>query len=151
MDHKNNFKLSSNWTNLGIYGSAVLLIVLIPIFYLVMEGQEFHGGMAIAMLAGVGLFGAVIYQFIYAADARVVNGKLILKKQFRPKKEYAFERIGDVGSFEMRRTKYVIVKMKNGDSSTEKYLIVNGNGLLAFTNKDAEEMLLSLRDGERMA
>jgi len=39
--------------------------------------------------------------------------------------------------------------MKNNDGTLEKYLIVNSKHLLSFENKDAEQILLSLRNMAR--
>lgn len=36
--------------------------------------------------------------------------------------------------------------MKNDDDSMEKYLIINSKSFLSFENKDAEQVLISLRN-----
>jgi len=145
MNEQKEIKLSSNWTNLGLYAGAILCIAMLPIIFLILTEQKFHVGMIIGPLVFIALIGFIIYQFIYVCDARVVDDKLILKKQFRPAKSYSFDRIGYPTSFRLKNTKYVTVEMKNDDNSLEKYMIVNSRALLSFEKKDAEEALLNLR------
>ncbi len=143
--HK-EIKLSSRWTNIGIYGGILVVISTIPIVLLVVPKQEFHFGMVIGVLLFLLLVGFVIYQFSYASDARIKDGKLVLKKQFRVAKSYAFDQIGRISSFHLKSSKYITIEMKNDDNSTEKYLIINAKSILAFENKDAEYALKSLRN-----
>lgn len=145
IDHK-EIKLSSNWTNIGIYGGVLVVISTIPIVLLIVPKQEFHFGMVIGALIFLLLLGFVIYQLIYASDAKIIGGRLVLKKQFRVRQSYAFDKIGSISSFQLKSTKYITVEMKNDDKSVEKYLIINARSILAFENKDAEYALNSLRN-----
>ena len=83
MNDQKEIKLSSNWTYIGLYLSAILCLAFVPIFLLMLTSGEFHIGMVIGTIVFLGLTGFVIYQFIYACDARIVNDKIVLKKQFR--------------------------------------------------------------------
>ena len=146
MNNRREYKLSSSWTNVGIYGAALLCIIMAPVLYLTAAEQEFHFGLIIGPIIFLLLTGFVIYQFIYASDARIIGDQLVLKKQFRPAKSYSFDKIGYPTSFQLKRTKYITVKMTNEDGSEEKYLIINSNAILAFENKDAQQALISLRN-----
>lgn len=146
MENKKEIKLSSDWTNVGLYGGGILCLIFIPIFFFVLTNQRFHIGMLIGGLGLLLLTGFVVYQFIYACDARIINDTLVLKKQFRLPKSYSFDRIGYPTSFQLKRTKYTTIEMTNDDNTQEKYLIINSKSLLAFENKDAEQILMSLRN-----
>ena len=146
MNTLKEIKLSSNWTNVGIYVGGLLCVGFIPVLYFVITNQEFHIGIVVGLLGFLLLLGFVVYQLLYACDARIIHDKLVLKKQFRNAKSYPFDRIGYPSSFQIKRTKYVSVKMKKDDNSLEKYLIINTNSLLAFENKDAQQLLLRLRN-----
>lgn len=146
MQNQKEIKLSSNWTNVGIYGGALFVLSFIPVLYLVVTNQDFHPGMVLGGLIFLALIGFIIYLFIFTCDARVIGDKLVLKKQFRASKSYTFDRIGYPSSFQLKRTKYITVEMKNDDNSFEKYLIMNSKSLLSFENKDAEQALISLRN-----
>ncbi|NER17613.1 hypothetical protein [Spongiivirga citrea] len=149
MSTQTEIKLSSNWTNVGLYGGSLLVLFMIPILIFATKEQEFHMGMLLAGIIFLALIGFLIYLFIYTCDARIIEDKIILKKQFRRAKSYSFDRIGYPTSFQLKRTKYITVEMKNDDNSTEKYLIMNSKSLLSFENKDAEQALISLRNSTR--
>lgn len=146
MNTETNYRLSSKWTSFGVYASAVAFILILPVIYFFAEGQEFHAGMLMAIVVLFATLALIIYQFVYVASAHVVDNQLILKKQFRPKKVYSFDSIGDVSALENKRTVYVTVKMKNEDGSIEKFLIINGTNFLCYSGRDIEATLVSLRD-----
>lgn len=139
-------KLSSNWTNLGLYGGSAILVIVVPFLIAVLGKQEFHMGWVVVCLVVFLYLGFIIYQFIYVCDARVVGNKILMKKKFRPAKSYTFDQIADTSVFHLRRTKYVHVNMGNADASAEKYLIVNATSIVSFEDKDAEEVLIRLRE-----
>ena len=145
MNNQKEIKLSSNWTNIGLYTGSLLTLIMIPILIFVVKYQEFHIGMVLAGILLLALVGFQIYLYAYVCDARVVGDKIILKKKFRPAKTYSFDKIGYPSSFQFKRTKYITVEMKNDDNTTEKFVIVNSKSLLSFENKDAEQALISLR------
>ncbi|HRF37999.1 MAG TPA: hypothetical protein PK198_04350 [Saprospiraceae bacterium] len=146
MNTQEGIKLSSNWTNVRLYVSCALALLMIPVMILVTQEQEFHIGMLIGGIIFLVFTGFVIYQFIYVCDARVVGGKVVLRKKFRPAKTYSFDKIGYPTSFQLKSIKYTTVEMKNDDNTTEKYLIISSKSFLSFENNDAEHILLSLRD-----
>jgi len=146
MNTQKEIKLSSDWTNVGLYGGGLLVLIMTPVMALAMTAQKFHGGMLLGGALYMVLIGFMIYLFVYTCDARVIGDKIILKKQFRPSKAYSFDRIGYPTSFQLKSTKYIKVEMKNDDNSFEKYLIINSRSLLSFENKDAEYALRSLRN-----
>jgi hypothetical protein len=146
MNTQAQIKLSSGWTNVALYGSAGLLLFVGFVSILASQGQPVHGGTIFAMILFLVLMGIVSYLFIYACDARIMGEKLVLKKQFRPAKSYAFDKIGFPSAFQYRTTKYITFYMENEDGSEEKYMIINSNSLIAFENKDAEEVLIRLRE-----
>lgn len=143
-------KLSSNWTNLGLYGGSAILLLLIPVLISVVAEQEFHIGWIVVGLVLLLYLGFIIYQFIYVCDARVVGNEILMKKKFRPVRSYAFDQIGDTSLFHLRRTKYVQVNMKNSNDIEEKYLIVNATSILSFEDKDAEQVLIRLRENQKL-
>lgn len=145
MNTQKEIKLSSNWTNVGLYAGSFLVLLMIPVFIFLIKEQEFHIGMVIGVIFYLALIGFLIYQFLYVSDARIVGDKIILKKKFKPSKSYSFDKIGYPESFQLKRTKYITVPMQNDDGTIEKYLIINSNALLSFENKDAEQTLISLR------
>ncbi|MCP4181537.1 MAG: hypothetical protein GY756_27550 [bacterium] len=145
MNNQEEIKLSSSWTNVGIYGGALLSLICLPIIIFVMISQEFHIGMAIGGFFLLLLIGFVIYKLVFACDARIIGERLVLKKQFRSAKSYTFDKIGYPTSFRLKSTIYITVEMKNDDNSLEKYLIINSRSLLSFENIDAEQTLISLR------
>jgi len=147
MDIEKEIKLSSSWGNVGLYGGALLCIMMITPIYLAITNQRFHFGMIFGSLLFLLLISFVIYQFIYVCDARIIDDKLVLKKNFRPSKSYTFDKIDYVSSFQLKTTKYITVEMKKDDEDYEKYekyIIVNTYSLLSFENKDAEETLVNL-------
>jgi hypothetical protein len=150
MSNQKEAKLSSGWTNVGLYGGAFLVIVITPLIYSILTDQKFHFGMLIAIAFYIGLTGFIIYQFLYVADAKVSTDRITLQKQFRPAKTYTFDKIGYPTSFRIKTTKYITVEMDNEDGTKEKYMIINSNAILAFENKDAEEALMSLRNLSRV-
>lgn len=149
MNTQKEIKLSSNWTNIGLYGGSILTLSMVPILILASMEQELHMGMVLPGIIFLVLVGFTAYLFIYICDARIINDKIVLKKKFRPSKTYTFDKIGYPTSFQLKRTKYITVDMKNDDNTTEKYLIMNSKSLLSFENKDAEQALISLRNLSR--
>lgn len=139
-------KLSSNWTNVGLYLGTIVVILMIPVLAKVIQEQEFHMGMLLAGAIFIALIGFIVYLFIFLCDARVIGDKLVLKKKFRAAKHYSFDKIGYPKSFHLKRSKYTTVEMQNEDKSQEKYLIMNNRSLLSFENKDAEQTLIDLRN-----
>ena len=103
----------------------------------------FAGAVAIVMA------GFLIYQFKYVCNAKIINNKLVLKKQFSSPETYTFDKIGDISSFRLKNTKYTTVKMKNRHQGFEKYMIITSKSFF-FTDKiDAEKKLNQLKHLER--
>ncbi|WP_394750555.1 hypothetical protein [Spongiimicrobium salis] len=150
MSTNKTITLSSQWTNISLYGTALLCILSIPLLWLVWKNQELHMGMLIAPIILMVLLGGVIYQFLYVCNAQLIGDVLVLKKKFRPEKKYTFDAIGYPTSFQLKTTRYITVEMKNGDGTLEKYLILNSRALLSFENKDAEQTLIELRNRSRV-
>jgi hypothetical protein len=146
MNSRAEIKLSSNWTNVGLYGSAGLILFVGFFSILAILDGPVHGGTILAMILLLVLIGIVAYMFVYVCDARIIDNKLVLKKQFRPAKAYSFDKIGFPSSFKYKTTKYISFHMENEDGAEEKYMIINSNHLIAFENKDAEEVLIKLRE-----
>ncbi len=149
MKDPNEVKLSSGWTNVGVFGGAIVCLCITPLLYSIITKQEFNVGMVIAIGVYLLLSGFIIYQFLYVCDARVNTQQLTMKKLFRPAKVYSFDKIGEISSFRVKTTKYVTVEVENEDKSVEKYLIINSNALLSFEDKDAEDALIRLRNLSR--
>ncbi|MCF8713741.1 hypothetical protein JM658_02790 [Joostella atrarenae] len=149
MNNQKEIKLSSNWTNVGLYTGSLLTLFMIPILIFAAKEQELNMGMAIAGIIFLALIGSLIYLFIYTCDARIIEENIILKKQFRQPKSYSFDKIGYPTSFQLKNTKYISVEMKSDNSTTEKYIIINSKSLLSFENKDAEQALIDLRNMSR--
>lgn len=143
---KGELKISSNFTKFGLFIGAILILGMIPVLILTTREQDFHGGMVLAGLIYLALVGFEIYLFVYSCDARINGDKLVLKKLFRTEKTYTFDKIGEPSSFQIKRTKYITVPMQNDNKIQEKYLILNSKSILAFENKDAEQVLKTLRD-----
>lgn len=146
MNIEKEIKLSSNWTNVSLYLASFLLILMTPILFFVVKEQEFNIGMIFSGIIFLTLIGFLIYLFIYSCDTRIVGDKIIMKKQFRQSKSYSFDKIGHPTSFQLKRTRYITVQMKNNDNTSEKYLIMNTKSLLSFENKDVEQTLINLRN-----
>ena len=146
MNNKNEVKLSSSWTNVGLYGGTIMCLVFIPMMIALISSQKFHIGMVFGSILFAFFVCFVIYQYIYVCDARIVDDKLVLQKKFRPAKVYSYDKIGYPSSFQFKNTKYTTVEMTNEDGSIENYLIINSNALLSFENKDAEQILINLRN-----
>lgn len=72
---------------------------------------------------------------------KVINNKIILKKQFRAKKEFHFNQIQNISSFQLKNTKYITVSMKNNENSIEKYLIIETQFFFSKKEKDVEKTL----------
>ncbi|MGL4631405.1 MAG: hypothetical protein ACRCVT_09380 [Leadbetterella sp.] len=94
-------------------------------------------GPILAILLSFVLAGFVVYNFMYYADAKIENNKLILKKLFRPSIDFDFKKIQSVSSFRLKRTKYTTVKMLHLDNSVEKFLILESNSILMPSKHDA--------------
>lgn len=146
MNNHKEIKLSSNWTNIGLYGGCTTVLLILPLLVFTIKEQGFHMGLLVAAVVLISLIGFLIYQFLYVCDAWIKEDKIVLKKKFKPAKSYAFDKIGTLESFQLKRTKYITFDMKNDDGTMEKYLIVNSKSILAFENKDAEQVLNSLRN-----
>ncbi|WP_074405641.1 hypothetical protein [Aquimarina megaterium] len=146
MTEQKEMTLSSNWTTLSIYIQLLACLIGVPYMFFLFMQKEFDIGMVIFGAFVLGITALIICQFIYACDARVINDKLVLKKQFKPSKTYSFEKIRNPRSFRIKRTSYITVKMENEDKVLEKYLIINNHHLLSFENKDAKQVLISLKN-----
>ncbi|MBV7440544.1 hypothetical protein KRX57_03860 [Weeksellaceae bacterium TAE3-ERU29] len=144
MENQKEIKLSSGWSVISLYIGAILLILVSVIIYLFVP-LKMDNGVIIGGLIYLMLFCFVVYLFMYMSTAKVIDGKVILKKQFRPAKSYEFDKIGELSSFRIKRSKYTTIEMKNNDGSIEKYVIMNSSALLSFENQDAEEILFSLK------
>jgi hypothetical protein len=144
MTNQKEIQISSNWTTFSLYAQAIICLIFLPVMGLAIASGEFHFGKILGLLGLMALVGFMVYQFIYVATAKVSDDKLILKKQFRPEKSYEFSKIGYPTSFQIKRTKYTSVKMKNNDGTFENYMIINSNAILSFENKDAEAVLMAL-------
>src|SRR5690606_9365029 len=120
MNNQKEISLSSNWTNVGLYGGSLLVLLMIPVLFFVLKEQEFHIGMVIGVIVFVALVVFLIYQFLYVCNAKIIGDKIVLKKKFKPSKSYSFDRIGYPESFQLKSTKYITVEMKNDDNTVEK-------------------------------
>ena len=118
VNNQKEIKLSSSWGNVGLYGGALLCIMMITPIYLAITNQRFHIGMIIGLMLFLLLIGFVIYQFIYVCDARIIDNKLVLKKKFRSSKAYTFDKIDYISSFQLKTTKYITVEIKIDNIST---------------------------------
>ena len=142
-------RLSSKLTNLGLYGGSLLYLVMIPVIFKAIESKNFHIGMLFAGAVAIVMAGFLIYQFKYVCNAKIINNKLVLKKQFSSPETYTFDKIGDISSFRLKNTKYTTVKMKNRHQGFEKYMIITSKSFF-FTDKiDAEKKLNQLKHLER--
>ncbi|MGL4630868.1 MAG: hypothetical protein ACRCVT_06645 [Leadbetterella sp.] len=143
--------LSSNKLKVGVYFQGVLLLLLPIIFYFVIKGNSNPSlvGPILAILLSFVLAGFVAYNFMYYADAKIDNNKLILKKLFRPSIDFNFKEIQSVSSFRLKRTKYITVKMLHLDNSVEKFLILESNSILMPSKHDAERILLDLQHNSK--
>lgn len=143
-------RLSSKLTNIGLYGAVLLLFIVAPIIYSSFETEGFNIGMLIAaaLLLVLGFF--LVYQFKYVSSAKLVNNKLVLKKQFKSPETYTFDKIEKVSSFKIKNTKYTTVKLKGKHNSLDKYVIINSQGLLFSDKIDAERKLIELKELARL-
>lgn len=145
MDKEKEITLSSDWTSTALYVSLVLTLLMIPVLIYTALNDGVHAGTIVGGVFFIGILGFAVYQFVYTCTARIVGDKLVLKKQFKPAQEYLFHQIGNVSSFRLKSTKYVLVEMEDHDHVVEKYLILNSSSILSFEKKDAEEVLYQLR------
>jgi len=146
MKDSKEIKLSSSWTYVGLFGGAILVLALAPMLIPIVKDNEFGLGTILAIIIFLAITGFLVYQFIYVCDARVIENQLVLKKLFKPAKSYTFDKIGFPSSFRIKRTKYITVEMKNEDHTVEKYLIINSSSILSLGKKNAEDILLDLRN-----
>ncbi|SHI61002.1 hypothetical protein [Aquimarina spongiae] len=150
MNTQKEVKLSSNWTSFGLYAAGIFTLFLLAIGLFAVIEYEFNERMLLGGVLLLLLVVLVIYQFLYACDARIVGDKIVLKKKFRRAKSYSFDKIGYPDSFQLKKTKYITVEMKNDDGTFETYLIINTRSFLFPENKDAERVLINLRNIARM-
>lgn len=143
---KKEIKLSSKLSTFSLYGGSILVLAIVPILVLTTRSGEISFRLIFTYAFFLAMVAFMIYLFKHTCSARVVGDQIVLKKQFRPAKSYSFDKIGYPRSFRLRSTKYTTFKMKNTDNTTEKFLIMNSRSFLAFEKKDAEELLLLLRD-----
>ncbi|MBL3657931.1 hypothetical protein [Fulvivirga sediminis] len=144
MNNQGEVKLSSNWTGIGLYISAFFILIMSPIVIFSNLDQDFHMGMLLSAAVFLASVSFLIYLFAYSCDARIVGDKIVLKKQFRPAKSYTFDQIGYPTSFQLKKTKYITVEMKD-NQAMEKYIIINSRSLFS-SSKDAEQTLINLRN-----
>ncbi|MCH3884164.1 hypothetical protein [Tenacibaculum aquimarinum] len=138
-------KLSSKLTIIGLYGGALLYLIMIPVIFKAIESESFHIGMLFAGAITLAMAGFLVYQFKFVCSAKIVNNKLILKKQFHSPETYTFDKIGDISSFRLKNTKYTTVKMKGRHQDFEKYMIITSKSFLFKDKIDAEEKLKELK------
>ena len=145
MTEQEETKISSNWTTVSLYASVLIIVVFVPIMIFTNKDRPFHMGMPIAILAISVLICLTAYQFMFVCTAKIVGDTLVLKKQFRPEKTYSFDKIGQPKSLQLGSTRYITFRMTNDDNTEEKFIIINSRAMLAFENRDAEQILLGLR------
>ncbi|MCD8412004.1 hypothetical protein [Tenacibaculum finnmarkense] len=138
-------KLSSKFTNLGIYGGLLLVFILIPVLLAAIKNEEMNGGMLFAGIIFLAMIVFLCYLFLFVCSAKTENNTLLLKKQFRPIETYTFDKIGNISSFRLKTTKYTTVKIKKESGNFEKYIIINSKNLFFKDKIDAEEKLKELK------
>ena len=148
MNNQKKIKLSSNWTNVdggllgGLFFSAFFIISIIR--------QNFNHGTIMAIQVFLFLFPLSITAFfinrlIFACDAKIIQDKLILTKQFRSSKSYTFDKIERISSSRSWNVKHITVKMRNDDNSLEKFVIINHRSFFSSKNRDPERILRELQ------
>ncbi|CAM1361477.1 hypothetical protein [Tenacibaculum xiamenense] len=139
-------KLSSNLTIPGVFLSAIVILAIMPVAY---DRVIKNGSTGLMLFTGIFLLGMIalqIYLFRFVCTAKVENGVLIMKKLFRPAKEYSFDKIGEPKSIRIKNTVYTSVKMENEDATHEKFLIVNSKSILSTNKTDAKNVLIELKN-----
>ncbi len=139
-------KLSSNLTFLGLFLSAIVTVAMIPAAY---NRVVQNGSIGLILFVGVFLLAMIalqVYLFRFTCSAKVENGVLVMKKLFRPVKNYAFDKIGEPKSIRIKNTVYTSVKMENEDATHEKFLIVNSKSILSTNKADAKNVLIELKN-----
>ncbi|MCD8405493.1 hypothetical protein LNI90_06265 [Tenacibaculum dicentrarchi] len=138
-------KLSSKFTNLSLYISLFIPILLIPSILNTVVKQGINGKIIFGSIIILALISFLGYLFLFVCTAKTENNTLILKKQFRTPQTYTFDKIGDISSFRLKTTKYTTVKMSKTASVFEKYIIINSKNLFFNDKIDAEEKLKELK------
>ncbi|CAL2076945.1 hypothetical protein [Tenacibaculum dicentrarchi] len=138
-------KLSSKFTNLSLYLSLFIPILLIPSILNTVVKQGINGKIIFGSIIILALISFLGYLFLFVCTAKTENNTLILKKQFRTPQTYTFDKIGDISSFRLKTTKYTTVKMSKTASVFEKYIIINSKNLFFNDKIDAEEKLKELK------
>lgn len=146
MDTSKEIRLSSSWEILKMYGACIFLMFAIPTTIIASLEYEFNILMFILGAIYLMIIGLLSYSFKYACEAKIVDDKIVLKKQFRPRKEFSFDRIGEISSFQLNRTKYITFQILNDKNVYENYLIINTRPFLSFDNNNIEQVLLNLRN-----
>lgn len=148
MKDKKETQLSSISTTSGLHGTSIVALLFIVVILFIMQGQEFHFGMLMAILMFLAAIGYLIYLFIFLSEAKIVGDEIIFKKQFRPAKAYSFDKIAKIRSFYRRRSMFTVVHLENEDKKLEKYLIKNLYSL-SSDDQSVESILTKLRDRSR--
>ncbi|WP_370408778.1 hypothetical protein [Tenacibaculum dicentrarchi] len=138
-------KLSSKFTNLSLYLSLFIPILLIPSILNTVVKQGINGKIIFGSIIILALISFLGYLFLFVCTAKTENNTLILKKQFRTPQTYTFDKIGNISSFRLKTTKYTTVKMSKTASVFEKYIIINSKNLFFNDKIDAEEKLKELK------
>jgi len=141
------YKLTSSKAVIGLYLGTLVVLLFTPIVYFQLRNMTFHVGILIAILVYILLLSFIAFQFLYLCHAEVKGDVLILKKQFRAKKIYSFDKIGSVSSFRLKRTTYVNFTMTNADGTIERYLIARPRSIFSTDVIDIKQTLINLRDG----
>ncbi|MBE7628621.1 hypothetical protein [Tenacibaculum piscium] len=143
-----NIKLSSKFSNLGLYASLLVLTIVIPTILNTVKNQGFNGKVIFGGIILFAMISFLTYLFMFVCSAEIKNNTLILKKQFRDPETYTFDKIEDITSFRLKTTKYTTVKMSKAprNQGVEKYIIINSKSLFFKDKIDAEEKLKELKE-----
>ena len=143
---KRKMLLSSSKTHRAFIFS--ILVPLLPFALFIFVGIKI--GFDPKIITGTFVSGLllIIYPSIYSrmTIAEVRSEKLILRRLFGKEKQFIFSDIMDVSSFQLSRTNFVTIKIKNEFDKVEKFIIMNSKSLLSFEKVNAKKVLIALKN-----
>lgn len=133
-------ELSSGFTRAGaiftVLAVGFLAVILLAVIEAGTMSKKLIAGSVLALLVYLSL-----YQLIYAATAELEGKQLRLKKVIGKRYEVDVNQVEKVSMFNLKNTKYSIIRFKDNNGNPAKALILNSNSPLFGVDVAAGEVI----------
>lgn len=137
----------SSITTLSLIGCSIALLGML---FVNLVEKEFHSGMLLAIALTLAVVAFTYYFTMYGCSAFIDEDKLVLKKMFRPQKEYTFDKIEKHFTYRLKNNHFTNLKMKEANGELERYCIFSTYNIFKLNKPSISEVLNELQEKGQM-